>query len=1320
MPIDHRAELSRIKRFDQLIAYLRDEMDWPIGRDSFEDVADLFYDFTADELGIDPKTAAKIQEIKRLRPLSTNQPWGIFFVKFEPKRLPVVALRRILSQVALKKRASANSAERTAWAAGDLLFVSNYGDDNERKISFAHFSPADGKQDLPILRVLGWDDRDTALHLDGVATELTTKLSWPQDESDAAGWRERWRSAFTLRPDEVIKTSKALAVELAKLARKIRDRIRTVLTIETDNGPVSRLMKAFQEALVHDLDASGFADMYAQTIAYGLLSARITNPHANTADSFAAQLPVTNPFLKELMETFLHVGGRQGRAGRGPGIDFDELGVSEVVDLLDRANMGAVVSDFGDKNPQEDPVIHFYELFLKEYDAAQRIRRGVFYTPRPVVSYIVRSVHELLQTEFGLEDGLADTATWGDMARRHEGLTIPDGVGLSDRFVTILDVATGTGTFIVEVIEVIHRTLVGKWGRAGHSEREMLGLWNEYVPTHLLPRLHGFELLMAPYAIAHLRIGLKLRETGYRFETTERVRVYLTNALEPASDRGQQSFAGFFPALAHEAQAVNEIKRKRRFTVVVGNPPYSNFGQLNKNPFILGLLEDYKRGLGEKKLNLDDDFIKFLRFSQHLHDKTGLGVVGMITNNVFLDGLTHRRMRESLIESFSTCYLLNLHGDIRKREAALAGEADRNVFDIQQGVSIILLLKRGHATNRSHFYADLFGTRNAKYNALGEATVSQMRWRPLAPTAPHFFFVPKEFSANNEYMRALSAKDVFLTFGKGVKTERDRVSVHFTRDGIQRAVGDFVHDDEATLRRKYLLQEDSRDWKVASARADVIANIGPGRFRKILYRPFDVRNTWYSGQTRGFIGTPGFPVMRQMLPGNLAIVLTRQLTGLPFNHCLVSRFLVEIKCVSHDRCCDVVPWYLFDEKPLSGGTSGRPNLKPSFLRTLSTVLQLPQQGLDGLPAGVTLHGIFHYAYALFHSPSYRRRYAEFLKIDFPRLLLPGGFALFCALGRLGGELVALHLLESPKLNHFITTYSGPESPEVDRVGWSEDTVWLDAAATKKGQPGTRGTIGFRGVPEAVWNFHIGGYQVCEKWLKDRKGRTLSADDIAHYQKIVVALAETIRLMKEIDEVIEAHGGWPGAFATAQTPAAPEPIQAQLFAEEETPGTTVMPFRRVNPRPEERNVTCVPLVPLKAAAGAFSDPQHIDDADFEWVEPHTTHRLRPGMFIAQVEGHSMEPTIPDGAYCLFATPVTGTRHGKTVLVQLRDQVDRETGHRYTVKRYESEKAAEGDSWRHTRITLKPINPAFPPIVLTASEADQLQVIAELVEVLGRRP
>ena len=522
-----------------------------------------------------------------------SQPWGIFFVKFEPKRLPVVALRRILSQVALKKRASANQSERQTWAADDLLFVSNYGEVEERRIAFAHFSSPQDGHDLPTLKVLGWDNLDTPLHLDGVARELADHLTWPDDEDDTDAWRERWRAAFKLRHREVITTSKQLSEHLSELARAIRDRTRAALHIETDTGPLNQLMKAFQSALVHDLDEAGFADMYAQTIAYGLLSARITDPARRTADDLVAHLR-TNPFLKELMATFRHAGGRRGKTG-GLGIDFDELGVSEVVELLDQANMEAVVRDFGDHNPQEDPVIHFYEHFLAAYDKKQKVSRGVFYTPRPVVSYIVRSVDQLLRSKFGLTDGLADTTTWGEMAERHKELKIPEETSPTQAFVQILDPATGTGTFLVEVIDLIHNTMVEKWTAQGHGERTIEALWNEYVPKDLLPRLYGYEILMAPYAIAHLKIGLKLFETGYRFDSDERARVYLTNALEPPGQ--EQLTLDFLPALAHEAEAVNKIKRKPRFTVVIGNPPYAGHSRNNQVPWIVDKVYDYKRGL---------------------------------------------------------------------------------------------------------------------------------------------------------------------------------------------------------------------------------------------------------------------------------------------------------------------------------------------------------------------------------------------------------------------------------------------------------------------------------------------------------------------------------------------------------------------------------------------------------------------------------------------------------------------------------------------------------------------------------------------------
>jgi len=1139
MSTDHRAALAKIKRFDQLIAYLRDEMGWPIARDSFEDVDDLFYDFTADELGIDPKTAAKIESIKRLRPLSAHQPWGIFFIKFEPKRLPVVALRRILSQVALKKRASANSAERAAWSADDLLFVSAYGEGEERQISFAHFSQAVSKVDLPTLKVLGWDSRDTPLHLDAVARELTEHLAWPNDELDAEGWRTRWRAAFTVRHREVVTTSRELSIRLAELARAIRDRIKTALVIETEKGALTQLMKAFQTALVHDLDAEGFADMYAQTIAYGLLSARIADPHRKTADDFAAHMR-TNPFLRELMETFLKVGGRRGKVG-GPGIDFDELGVSEVVELLDDANMDAVVRDFGDRNPREDPVIHFYELFLKEYDARKRMQRGVFYTPRPVVSYIVRSLDELLRTEFGLADGLADTTTWGEMASLHKHVKVPDGVSPDQDFVQILDPATGTGTFLVEVIDLIHQTLVAKWEAQNHGERKIDALWNEYVPRHLLTRLHGYELLMAPYAIAHLKVGLKLYETGYRFGSDERARVYLTNALEPPGDK--QGILHVLPALAHEAQAVNEIKRTRHFTVVMGNPPYSiQSGNLTAEA--RAIVEPYKwvdgvrireRNALQFEKNIQDDYVKFMRLGEIAIERARIGLLGVICNNSYLDGRSFRGMRKHLLTSMTSLRVVDLHGSLKKTEdTGPAGRGDENVFDIQQGVAITLGVRRGSNSAVRVEHLDLYGSRETKAAFL-LATAAAHGAEVIKPASPFYLFLPAGES-RPEYEAGISLRDAFRRYSSGVKTHRDAFAYAFARRDMSARLAAFVDPGlrDEQLRAEFGLA-DSPLWQLRGARRALRATGSHPKVVMADYRPFDKRWLAYSDEIVRYTARP---TMRHMLDGNnLALLVCQQQVERGFRHAFVTRTVADCCAVSgrSRETTSAFPLFirdsedtLFSEDAASGALNLSDKARTCFGSVCARLADQPDLLLG-------------YAYALLYSRIYRERYADQLRSDFPRILIPISAEVFMALAKSGEELIALHLLESPVCDRRTTELVGSPAFEVEKVSWSKNTVWLDRAQT----------AGFKGVREDVWNFHIGGYQVCEKWLKDRKGRLLSAADISHYQKIVVALAETIRLMGEIDAVIEAHGGWPGAFLSRQRAKEGVPERLLMVAEPST-------------------------------------------------------------------------------------------------------------------------------------------------------------------------
>ena len=865
MPTDHRAALAKIKRFDQLVAYLRDEMGWPIENGS--DFDDLTFEYAPEELGIDPKTAAKIQEIKRLRPLSPKQPWGIFFVKFEPKKLPVVALRRILGQVALKKRASANSAERAAWAADDLLFVSNYGEGDERQISFAHFSKAQDGRDLPTLKVLGWDNLDTALHLDAVARELTEKLAWPRDEHNAAAWREQWRSAFSLRHREVVETAETLSIRLAELARAIRDRISTALAIETEKGPLTRLLKAFQSALVHDLDADGFADMYAQTISYGLLSARIADPTKGTADDFAAHMR-TNPFLRDLMQHFLQIGGRRGKAG-GPGIDFDELGVSEVVELLDAAKMEAVVRDFGDKNQQQDPVIHFYEHFLHAYNKHLKIQRGVFYTPQPVVTYIVRSVHEVLQTEFGLADGLADTATWGEMLKKHSGLKLPPltddpgekhTISPDEPFVQILDPATGTATFLVEVIDVIHRTLVAKWKQQRLTDAQQRAAWNDYVPKHLLPRLHAFELMMAPYAIAHMKIGLKLAETGYRFGTEERARIYLTNALEPWVR--QLPLIGL-EALAHEAAAVNEIKRHKRFTVVIGNPPYS-YMSANLTSAAAALIEPFRYVDGQRirersalslERSLQDDFVKFFGLALRLRrDTSSAFVLGFITNNSYMDSALHRGVRGEMMRLLNRIYLVNLFGDSIK-------DREENVFDIQQGVAVFLGAKSFDDSHSTTLVADIHGSRSAKYAAMQLQSISTSGFAKIQPSPPQRYFL--QLTTGEEYPALLSLTEVFGLTSTCIKTLKDDLATAFDKTEVRNNIELFrnVRTSKENIKLRFGV-EDVVQWKVEPARRAIRDVRLEDFITQYQARPFDYRWMFYHGAV---VGSPRTEVMRNLL-----------------------------------------------------------------------------------------------------------------------------------------------------------------------------------------------------------------------------------------------------------------------------------------------------------------------------------------------------------------------------------------------------------------------------------------------------------------------
>lgn len=665
-------KLRQVHTIPALVQYLHDELDWPVNVDDWED---NLFDWEPDELNLKAEHEVKIKSIKQLRPLVSGQPWGIFFVEFNKGRLPITALRRVLNGLVPKGRATGGGHQ--TWAAHDLLFVSSFGESNAREIALAHFTDESAQGDLPTLRVLGWDDDDTPMQLGYVAQTLRDKLRWPTNTrtaDDLAKWRAQWSSAFSLGYGQVINDAKTLALAMAELAKRIRRRVNTVLALESESGHLRQMHKAFKDNLIADLSDDAFADMFAQTITYGLFTARASRSSgALVADNLADMVPSTNPFLKELLGSFLSAAGRARSSAKR--VDFDELGINEVVTTLRDVPMDAVLRSFNATKPGDDPVIHFYEDFLKAYDKAMRAKRGVFYTPSPVVQFIVRSVDEILKTEFGIEDGLASTITWGEMMARKPELKLPKFCTAATPFVQVLDPATGTGTFIVEVITQIHAHMLGKWAKQGKvTKAQWQPQWVEYVKQHLLPRLYAFELMMAPYAIAHMKIGLKLAETGYNFpDDGPRVNVFLTNALEPAHEINP-GLAFEAPMLAHEAAAANRVKEQLPATVVVGNPPYSGVSN-NMFPWIDGLLKGQLpdgtvvssyyhvdgQPLGERKVWLQDDYVKFIRFGQWRIESSGVGVLGYITNHAYFDNPTFRGMRASLLQAFDSLSVTDLH-----------------------------------------------------------------------------------------------------------------------------------------------------------------------------------------------------------------------------------------------------------------------------------------------------------------------------------------------------------------------------------------------------------------------------------------------------------------------------------------------------------------------------------------------------------------------------------------------------------------------------------------------------------------------------------
>jgi predicted helicase len=855
---------------------------------------------------------------------------------------------------------------------------------------------------------------------------------------------------FATHVGQNIKSSKRLAEMMAGKARLLSDIIEKSLTSDTDNCEDSTLkqqMSAFKQYLIHDITPKGFADVYAQTIAYGMFAARLND---TSLDNFSRQkaaelIPKSNPFLRKL---FGYIAG--------PEID-DRIRwiVDGLADIFLHTNVQEILKTYGKATKTEDPIIHFYETFLSEYDAALRKTRGVWYTPAPVVEFIVRAVDEILKKDFNLSEGLADTSkTTIKVSVQETDKRFKDNIKTAEQEVhrvQILDPATGTGTFLAEVVKHIHKKFVG-----------MQGIWSNYVETNLLPRLNGFELLMASYAMAHLQLDLLLKEKGYISTKDQRLRVYLTNSLEEHHPDTGTLFASW---LSTEANEANHIKRDTPVMCVIGNPPYSG-ESANKGEWIMNLMEDYKKEPGGKQKlqernpkTINDDYVKFIRYGQHFIEKNGSGILAFINPHGFLDNPTFRGMRWNLLKAFDKIYVIDLHGNTRKKEVSPDGSPDQNVFDIMQGVSINIFVKTGKSPKIAQlFHADLYGKRQAKYDFLNENSLKTIEWTEIefSETDENYFFVPKDFALKDEYEQGFKINELFPVNTSGVKTHDDANLVSFEKF------------DEHN--------------------------------QKYDYRPLDTRNICYDLSK---VVRARFSVMKHFVDkNNLGLVTCRQQSTFDFQHAFVTKLISDINSVSlqSKEISYIFPLYLY---PDSNGQQSIyedriSNLKKEIVSEIEKQIGETFEPID----------LLDYIYAVLHSSTYRERYKEFLKIDFPRVPYPENGSQFWALVKLGATLRKLHLMENVETGQGIATYPINGNNEIDKPTFKDNKVYINE------------TQYFDNVPVKAWNFYIGGYQSAQKWLKDRKGRTLGIEDVLHYQKIICVLKATGEVMQEVDKIME--------------------------------------------------------------------------------------------------------------------------------------------------------------------------------------------------------
>jgi predicted helicase len=869
-------------------------------------------------------------------------------------------------------------------------------------------------------------------------------------------------------------TARMLAVELAKRTRFLKDEV-VSQELKSGTKSIQGFYEAFKEFLIAGINEAEFADLYSQTITYGLFAARLRAGEEFNRKLAYSYIPKSIGILRDIFK-FISMEDLPLQM---------EIIIDDIVEVLAISDARKILNQYYHEGKGSDPVLHFYETFLSVYDPKTREKRGVYYTPESVVSFIVRSLHQILKEKFNLPEGLAA------------------------KNVTLLDPAGGTLGFLAKAIEVAVAEFESKYGK---------GAMKDFIKDHILQNFYAFELMMAPYAIGHMKMSFLLEELGYRMADDERMKYYLTNTLD-MNELEETKFPGM-SSLSHESHEAGKVKKQVPILVVLGNPPYSGISA-NINEWterllkedIDGCLSYYKvdeQPLGEKKVWLQNDYVKFLRFAQWKIQSSGYGIVGMITDHSYLDNPTFRGMRQSLMKTFDEIYILDLHGNSLKKETTPDGGKDENVFDIRQGVAIALFIKNKHPKASNVFHLDKYDLRDEKYRWLDQHKFNRKNYHQIKPASPWYFFIPRNTLNIQNYLKWEKINEIFPVNVTGIVTARDKFVIGFDQNEIKNRILQFRNlslSDEIVMRTYNL--KDTRGWKMSSARKQLSEDSDwDSYYQKILYRPFDIRDIYYTEKMVDW-GRP--EIMRHLLKENIALIIPKRVeTKIPWQHCFCGTGIIDHVTVSLKTVDYVFPLFLYPDEEKNNpkhnstvmmvfeprATYGRkPNIAAIIFEKLETAFGKRP----------TTENIFYYIYAILYSNIYRDKYTEFLKIDFPRIPFTRDYNLFIELSKLGYQLADLHLLKSKQLNTTIAKFPESGNNKVLKLKYADAKIWINNKQY------------FDGIPEAVWQYQIGGYQVCEKWLKDRKERILSLEEIKTYCRIVAALSRTIELQVEIDK-----------------------------------------------------------------------------------------------------------------------------------------------------------------------------------------------------------